>query len=60
MPKIGSTRPEQDIYVDQVCGHFQVQAIFDIKEKNPLDRKTPLKSIILFCKVHTYVYSRNL
>ena len=57
MPKIGSTRPEQDIYVDQVCGHFQVQAIFDIQEKNPLDRKTPLKSIILFCKVHTYVYS---
>ena len=34
MPKIGSTSPEQDIYVDQVCGHFQVQAILDLKGKN--------------------------
>ena len=43
MPKIDSTSPEQDIYVDKVCGHLQVQAILDLKEKNPRDRKTPLK-----------------
>ena len=43
MPKRACTRSEQDIYVDQVYGHLQVQAIFDLKEKNLLDRKTPLK-----------------